>query len=219
MLIFGELFAGVGMASHGFEKAGWKGKIMIARRSYAGEKICEECGQIFLLRSDAAKKSNRGKYCSVVCSNKGRSMPLMVDFGIVRRMYIDDRRTTREIAAQLGTTWRHVSCALKQNGVPLYHHRRAHKRACSRTYRRIVEKSNGVRLTELDIVHHLNCDPCDNRPENLTVVTRSRHSGLHKQLENIAAKLYEMGIVTYDTESGYEIVPYLIALMDRELVI
>ena len=47
--------------------------------------------------------------------------------------------------------------------------------------RYIVEQCLRRKLTKLEVVHHINEDPSDDRPENLYVfVTNGKHSGYHK---------------------------------------
>ena len=46
-------------------------------------------------------------------------------------------------------------------------------------HRLIVEQREGRRLTSGEVVHHVNGDKFDNRPENLVVVTRAEHRRLH----------------------------------------
>jgi hypothetical protein len=46
-------------------------------------------------------------------------------------------------------------------------------------HRLIVEQQEGRKLTSDEVVHHVNRDKSDNRPENLVVVTRAEHRRLH----------------------------------------
>jgi hypothetical protein len=63
--------------------------------------------------------------------------------------------------------------------VRLPKHRLAQGNGRVREHRLIAERKIGRPLTSSDIVHHLNGDKTDNRPENLRVLTRSEHSRLH----------------------------------------
>lgn len=42
-----------------------------------------------------------------------------------------------------------------------------------------MEQQLGRYLTDDEIVHHVNGDPADNRPENLAVMTQPEHVSLH----------------------------------------
>ena len=46
-------------------------------------------------------------------------------------------------------------------------------------YRLVAEQKIGRPLTDDEIVHHLNNNPADNRPENLEVMTQAQHASLH----------------------------------------
>jgi HNH endonuclease len=46
-------------------------------------------------------------------------------------------------------------------------------------HRRIAEEREGRKLTNDEVVHHVNGDKLDNRAENLLVVTRAEHRRLH----------------------------------------
>lgn len=46
-------------------------------------------------------------------------------------------------------------------------------------HRLVAEQTIGRHLTADEVVHHLNEDPSDNRPENLQVMTQSEHAKLH----------------------------------------
>ena len=166
-----------------------------------GQLTCKQCGNQY----QPSRNRKQSVYCSAQCSGKARSFPLLTPFAVVREMYVEKDLTTREIAERLGTTWKHVSKALKKNGVEMKGGRRAKKRSCSKTYRVVVEKQIGRLLSTEEIVHHLDCDPTNNKIENLAVVSRQRHGELHKQLETISADLFKRGIITYCPQAGYQI--------------
>lgn len=48
-------------------------------------------------------------------------------------------------------------------------------------HRLVMEELLGRRLAEDEIVHHVNHDPSDNRPENLAVMTAAEHALVHAE--------------------------------------
>ncbi len=130
--------------------------------------------------------------------------PLTTEVAILRQLYESDKQTLRQIAEAHNTTWKRVGVALKAAGVKMRngHEARGHKR--SRVYRTMAAQNLGRQLVKGEDVHHVNLDWKDNRPQNLVVVSRKRHSDLHKQLEAISAVLFTAGLVTFDETSGYQ---------------
>jgi hypothetical protein len=70
-------------------------------------------------------------------------------------------------------------------------------------HRVTVEQREGRRLGRDEVVHHIDGDPLNNDPANLTILTRSEHIGLHartkrrpwSQAERVrAVQLYEAGM-------------------------
>jgi hypothetical protein len=48
-------------------------------------------------------------------------------------------------------------------------------------HRKIASDRLGRALLPNEVVHHINHDPTDNRPENLAVVTPAQHNHIHHQ--------------------------------------
>jgi hypothetical protein len=62
----------------------------------------------------------------------------------------------------------------KQNTYVQYHRLAEHRLVC--------ERAMGCSLGPDDIVHHINENRRDNRPDNLCVVTRGQHQAIHARL-------------------------------------
>ena len=56
-------------------------------------------------------------------------------------------------------------------------------------HRIVMERELGRVLERHEVVHHLNGDPSDNRPENLAVMTQAEHARLHHE-ESIRSGTY-----------------------------
>ena len=65
-------------------------------------------------------------------------------------------------------------------------------------HRLIWEKNNGRQLRKGEVVHHVNCDPTDNRPQNLQAMSNAEHTSLHETLRRaerraLNGNLFEIG--------------------------
>jgi len=70
-------------------------------------------------------------------------------------------------------------------------------------HREIYEQYNNIKLLDTDIIHHINCNPIDNRINNLALFkTTGQHMHAHRQLESIAAKLVERKIILFNHDTG-----------------
>lgn len=171
---------------------------------------CMNCGKEFRAYPNRFK-SGRAKYCSQVCKNeyqktltKEQSPRYGVHHTEASRQKMSDE-AKRRWSTQLGPNhpawkggmylnagYRHVAIsqmndadqelawpmALKGNGYVLEH-------------RIVMARKLGRPLTKQEIVHHLNGDKLDNRPENLTVMETGPHSMEHRKIERELTQLRE----------------------------
>lgn len=128
---------------------GYSGK---TRRAFV-ERVCELCGKPFLIRADYAAHG-MGRGCSKPCR-------ALIGMGL----------KTRQPKVH------------KYRYIYLPEHPRAAKGKRWRGYVRehivVAEHSLGRSLLPWEIVHHLNGNKLDNRPENLEVMSARRHVRLH----------------------------------------
>ncbi len=183
---------------------------MAAVRTFAGTRDCKRCGTAFPLRADQANDLKRGKFCSVNCSNSARTTrPLTADDASLRRLYVEQQMSVRQVAETTGQNWKRVMLRLRELGVmrPPGREGRGRNRSASATYRKRVTVAPG------QVVHHIDHNPLNNEPSNLVAVSRKRHSDFHKALEMLSIELYKKGLVVFDAETGYTMAPRLLALL------
>lgn len=183
---------------------------MAAARTFAGTRDCKKCGAAFLMRADLAKDLQRGKYCSVKCSNSARTTrPLTADDASLRTLYVEQQMSIRQVADATGQNWKRVMFRLRELGVmrPPGREGRGQKRSASATYRKRLTVAPG------QVVHHIDHNPLNNAPSNLVAVSRRQHSAFHKELEMLSIELYKKGLVLFDAAKGYTMAPRLLALL------
>lgn len=64
----------------------------------------------------------------------------------------------------------------------------------------VAEQKIGRKLNDNEVVHHINLDKEDNRPENLHICDNSTHRRIHQDLEHLAARLMQTGQVDFVPE-------------------
>lgn len=70
-------------------------------------------------------------------------------------------------------------------------------------YRLVMEKKLGRFLRPGEVVHHINGDKTDDRPENLEVMTNSEHTRLHSSKNGKWAKNYDFCIRCKKSDSKF----------------
>jgi len=125
------------------------------------ERICQHCGQAFLIYPSKVKMG-KGKFCSRACSDKGA---------------IGNR------GGDKSPSWKGEK--RERKGVDGYIFTRApgHHRALDNYTKRaclVVEKKISRLLLPNEVVHHINRKKDDDRPDNLSVLTRQDHAKIHR---------------------------------------
>lgn len=70
-------------------------------------------------------------------------------------------------------------------------------------HKEVAEQKIGRKLHKDEVVHHINGDKLDNRPENLFVCSDKKHHGnIHSQLEQIAFELIKKDIIKFNPQTG-----------------
>jgi hypothetical protein len=104
-------------------------------------------------------------------------------------------RTRKEFVGSLASHWKGGTTRGSVGGKYIMRHVPDHPYATKHGYvmehRLIMEKKLGRYLKSKEIVHHINGDPKDNRPENLEAVSRSKHVHDHFAKGKYVMKLEE----------------------------
>lgn len=62
------------------------------------------------------------------------------------------------------------------------HYYKSERGRCIPVHRQVAERLAGRQLDPDEVVHHINGNGMDNRPENLRIMTRSQHSTIHNNI-------------------------------------
>ena len=76
-------------------------------------------------------------------------------------------------------------------------------------HRLVAQSMLGRRLEKVEVVHHIDCNPINNDPTNLDVLSDSSvHAKAHASLDRVISRLVRASVVVYDKESNkYGVLP------------
>lgn len=76
-------------------------------------------------------------------------------------------------------------------------------------HRLVAQSMLGRRLEKVEVVHHIDCNPVNNDPTNLDVLSDgSVHAKAHASLDRVVGRLVRASVVVYDKASNkYEVLP------------
>lgn len=165
-------------------------------------KPCQHCGRLFEGRNDPSRTA---RYCSRGCSQAAQRMyrrdPVECpNCGITftpnkqqardlatgrQRLAFCSKECSRQYlpikhAGEGNPNWK--GGTVESNGYRYVRLKRHRVSPYYAEHKMVAEQMIGRPLREDEIVHHINGDKTDNRPENLMVMTRSEHMKLHAQL-------------------------------------
>ena len=136
--------------------------------------ICKNCGKEFI--ANVCKGAHRGKFCSLKCYWEYKT----------GKPHGKTRERPNYLISQ-GYKW--VRVPMDYNG-GIVKGLKGHKYL--QEHRFVAEKMIGRRLRRGEIIHHLNFDKLDNRPENLIVFSSQ---SLHLKIERELARKYMREVV------------------------
>jgi hypothetical protein len=149
---------------------------------------CQNCGQKFEVKSSDSRLSREGiKYCSKKCMGEASRTGNFIKCKYCKKEFYSTRHefcSPECVSKYKVEHYEHKTYF--ENGYIVEFHNGYNKKGNVKQHRRIMEDFLGRKLSENEVVHHINGDKTDNRIENLQVMTRSEHSSLHRRMEKEA---------------------------------
>lgn len=81
-------------------------------------------------------------------------------------------------------------------------HDRADNRGYVFEHTLVMEAKIGRLPVEGEVIHHVNLDKKDNHPDNLYLCNHREHLKMHRDLEKVAIKFMEKGLLKFDHDTG-----------------
>jgi hypothetical protein len=69
-------------------------------------------------------------------------------------------------------------------------------------HRIVAEKKIGRPLKDNEVVHHINMDTTDDKPENLFIGTQSDHKRIEGTVNTLVKQLMDIGVIDFDRKSN-----------------
>ena len=121
-------------------------------------KNCERCGADFMVHP---YRVSTARFCSRTCARRSQ--------------------TGQSAGGWRGGTMRHSQGYVAVHD-PSHPNRMPGHGVYVYEHRRVAAATLGRPLRKGEVVHHVNGDKTDNRPENLQVMTQAEHARLHKEM-------------------------------------
>ena len=130
--------------------------------------ICDNCGNEFKTFACYLKRNRKHRFCSKKCEGEFKCLH-------------NTRENWRGGCIGKSTGYKYIEVDGKQIGEHIL----------------VAEKHHGRRLRPGEVVHHINGDKLDNRPENLQIMTNSQHIHLHHPTQRTKQKCRRCGNERY----------------------
>jgi CRISPR/Cas system-associated protein Cas10 (large subunit of type III CRISPR-Cas system) len=156
---------------------------------------CDACDNVFTEHRDISyMKIDRMHLCSVCRKN---------NLSPVRQKI----NRAKENPEKIGTIRLHRNSKYKEIFVGIDSwHTKIQGHWC-REHIYIIEEEIGYRIPAGYVVHHIDGDKCNNKKENLDMMTVQEHNNAHSKSESIIFQLVKSGLITFNRQTKlYEII-------------